>query len=156
MDWSKYKDEFACDGSLRDVYVLNTNVVIWKQFLDFLKSSGIHHSFRGEDSTEYLADLAAYFKERSELGSLILSIDVNGVIINCHFFTETEIEFDLDPKEVTGEDKANSVFQFMEIVSETLSLPVRLTPENTEETPIFEYTPRDHTWNYIPYYVKTT
>ncbi len=28
MDWSKYKDEFVCDGSLRDVYVLNTNVAI--------------------------------------------------------------------------------------------------------------------------------
>lgn len=156
MDWPKYKDEFACDGSLRDVYVLNTNVAIWKQFLDFLKSSGIPHSFRGEERAEYLDDLAAYFKKRSEHRSLILSMDVNGVIINCHFFTETEIEFDLDPKEVTGEDKANSLFQFMETVSNTLSLPIRMTPENTEETPIFEYSTRDHTWNYIPYYGKTT
>lgn len=156
MDWPKYKDEFACDGSFRDVYVLNTNVAIWKQFLDFLKSSGIPHSFSGEDIAVYLDDLAAYFKKRSEHGSLILSMDVNGVIINCHFFTETEIELDLDPKEVTGEDKANSLFQFMEIVSDTLSLPIRMTPENTEETPIFEYSPMDHTWNYIPYYGKTT
>jgi hypothetical protein len=156
MEWQKYKDEFTWDGSWRDVYVLNTNVTIWQQFLDFLRSSGIPHSFGGEDNADFLGDLEAYFKERSEHGSLILSIDINGVFLNCHFFIETEIEFDLDPREVRDEDKANGVFNFMEILSETLSLPIRMTPENMEETPIFEYTPEDRTWTYIPCYGKTT
>jgi hypothetical protein len=156
MDWQKYKDEFTCDGSLRDIYVLKTNINNWQQFLDFLRSSNIPHRFGGEDNLEYLNDLASYFEERSQHGSLILSIDLNGVILNCHFFIETEIELDLDPKDVTDEGKASGVFKFMENLSETLSIPVRLTPENTENTAIFEYTPGNHIWNYIPYYGKTT
>ena len=148
MDWQKYKDEFAWDGSWRDIYVLNANVVIWQRFLDFLKSSGIPYDFGGEDKAEYLDNLAMYFKERADHGSLILSIDINGVTLNCHFFVESEIEFDLDPREITGEDKAIGVFNFMETLSKTLSLPVRMTPENMDETPIFEYTPGECIWRY--------
>ncbi|MDA8413163.1 MAG: hypothetical protein M0023_05170 [Desulfobacteraceae bacterium] len=155
-NWLQYKDEFVCDGSYRDIYVFNTNVAIWQQFLDFLKSNNIAHYFRGEEKVEQLNDLATFFKERAEHGSLILSIDINGVIFNCHFFTETEIDFDIDPKEITDETKAIGVFKFMETIGEALSLPVCMTPENTDETPIFEYTPVGRTWSYFPYYGNIT
>jgi len=143
LNWQQYKAEFLCDGSYRDIYVL-----------DFLRSSGIPHHFCGEDKPELLNDLSVYFKERDQHGSLILSIDVDSVILNCHFFIESEIEFDLDPKEITDESKAVAVFGFMEIVSEVLSLPIRMTPENMDQTPIFEYTPRKSIWNYSPFYGK--
>lgn len=152
MDWQKYKDEFTCDGSWRDIYVLNTNAAIWQRFLDFLKSSGIPHSFDGEGKTGCFDDLATYFKEREDHGTLTLAIDINGVTLNCHFFTETEIEIDLDPREITGEDKAVGIFNFIEMLGKTLSLPVRMTPENMDKTPVFEYTPGNDNWSYFPYY----
>jgi len=154
INWQQYKAEFLCDGSWRDIYVLDADVAIWQRFLDFLRSSNIPHHFGGEDNLEHLNDLGTYFKERSQHGSLILSINIDGVIINCHFFIESEIELDLDPKEIAEENNAVAVFEFMEMVSEALSLPIRMTPENMDETPIFEYTPAKRTWIYSPFYGK--
>ena len=155
LDWQQYKAEFLSDGSWRDIYVLDADVTIWQRLLDFLRSSNIQHHFGGEDKPEYLNDLGTYFKERGQHGSLILSIDIYGVILNCHFFIESEIEFDLDPKEITDESKAVAVFEFMEMVSEALTLPIRMTPENMDETPIFEYSPGKRAWSYSPFYGKT-
>ncbi len=38
MDWMAYKDAFEWDGSLRDMYVFETNEHDWQRLLTFLRS----------------------------------------------------------------------------------------------------------------------
>lgn len=41
--------------------------------------------------------------EDKEFHSILLSIDINGAaLINCHFFSKDEMEFDVNPMEIKG------------------------------------------------------
>lgn len=64
-------------------------------------------------------DVAHFFEEKDN-HSILMSINTNGAFINCHFFSEDEIEFDIDPKEVKSKSEANAVFEFMKNLSKIL------------------------------------
>ena len=70
-----------------------------------------------------------------------MSINTNGVLINCHFFSEDEIEFDIDPKEVKSKSKADDVFEFMKNLSKILVKESILTGENSPEYPLVTVNP---------------
>jgi len=106
IDWNQYREEFAWDGSRRDIYGLNTDFALWQRFLDFIRFSGYPYRFSlGGDPASLPEDVKGIFEAWKDRGPL-LCIDVGGVTLSCHFFTQQEIEFDLDPREVTGEQKA--------------------------------------------------
>ncbi len=111
-------------------------------------------TFRGVTASLPL-DVAKILSARTEGGPL-LSIDVGGVILSCHFFTEEEIEFDLDPRAVTGQSKAEAVFDFMRALALSLDLPVRMTPENMRANRIFEFNPGAGKFSYYPSHERAT
>jgi hypothetical protein len=80
----------------------------------------------------------------------MLTFDVGGVHINCHFFGHEELEFDLDPREVKDARSLAEVLGFMRQVGVALELPVRLTPENTRERPFLEYSPGEDRFTHTP------
>ena len=80
----------------------------------------------------------------------VLSIWLGGVQLNCHFFTEREIELDLDPRQKTSEESFNALRQFMEHLADALQHPILLTPKNLSEHPIAEYEPELQCWHYFP------
>lgn len=147
MNWNEYKSEFAWDGSWRDIYILNTDIQEWQTFVDFLRSSKYDYEFNGELGV-LPEDLSIIFN--SDQIPPTLTIKTDGVTLKCHFFTTHEIEFDLDPREVTNESKAKGIFKFMEDLGAALKLPVRMTPENLRTSPIFEYSPNTGTVTYFP------
>jgi hypothetical protein len=91
---------------------------------------------------------AEVFKTRSE-HNFLLSVTFRGVVANCHFFEESRIEFDIDPRAVTGEEQAASVFDFMHWLSGTTMKDVILTPENRPEIVVFRVRPatKDVEWS---------
>jgi hypothetical protein len=141
MNWISYKNEFAWDGSWRDIYILNTTIEDWDKFINFLRNNGYSAAALPDDLSNIFTDDAI---------RPLLTINVAGVTLNCHFFTEKEIELDLDPREVTGEDKAKELFNFMGAVGRALQMTVRMTPENLSERPIFEFSPETGTLSYYP------
>ncbi|RTR26584.1 hypothetical protein EKG37_21180 [Robertmurraya yapensis] len=70
-----------------------------------------------------------------------MSININGVLINCHFFSVDEIEFNIDPKEVKSKYEANAVFEFMKNLSKILDKESILTGENSPEYPLVTVNP---------------
>ena len=76
-------------------------------------------------------------RERSPLLSLV----VGGVTLNCHFFAEEEIQFDLDPAEVTGLAQAQALANFMSMLGEATDKIVVLTMENSPAAVILRYSP---------------
>ena len=84
ITWEDCKEAFEQDGSLRDIYVLDTALDDWQKFIDFINQSNYKFSFFVGNKLSPFPSEAGYIFEQKE--SLLLSISINGMIINCHFF----------------------------------------------------------------------
>jgi hypothetical protein len=141
MRWQDYESEFEWDGSWRDIYVLNTSVADWQKLLDFLRTASYNLNFYidGEDAV-LPSDVAHIFKARAEV-SAYLSVDIGEIILNCHFFHDAQIEFDIDPREVTDEIKFQRLLAFMQKIARLLDKDAILTSENVQSEVILTVQP---------------
>ena len=138
--WDDVKEDFFVDGSWRDIYVLDTTFSDWQKVID-----AIWEKF----SPNFLIDgKPASFPDRVEQvwqirkhATALLSFSIDGMRLNCHFFNDSDIEFDLDPREVTGIDRAHSLISFMEMLGRTSVKTVVMTLENLQEAVLFKYFP---------------
>ncbi|MEY2197000.1 hypothetical protein AB7942_30530 [Neobacillus sp. BF23-41] len=128
---------FFNDGSLRDIYVVAVDLTDWQKFFDLILTSPWDIVFyKDGQATVYEQTNVAHFFEENENHRILMSININGVLINCHFFSKDEIEFDLEPKEVKSVTEAIAVFKFMRNLSKILGKESILTGENTPEYPL--------------------
>ena len=153
MDWQQVAAEFEWDGSLRDLYVLDTDAAVWQEALDFLRAAGYPLTY-SEDSveTELPTEVAVILRRRLEKHTM-LSVDVQGIHIACHFFYAGEIEFDIDPREVSDEARFGHLCEFIRGVGKRLGRSVILTPEmcgGREDEAIIRYLPADDRFVYTP------
>ncbi|OCR23018.1 hypothetical protein AFK24_21615 [Pseudomonas syringae] len=131
------------DGSLRDIYVQNTEAVHWDRFDQLLSRYKYSYTFDG---------VAAPFPGSHSVlgnreGSGVLSILLDGPVeICCHFFIAEQLELDISPKEITGPSEHERVLSFVENLAEALELSAHITPENSEQTPFVTYLPQSKTW----------
>ena len=138
MEWSELQSEFEWDGSLRDIYILNTTLADWRSAIRALSESGLPLSFKTQGAMSSLpADVADVFDSSDGL----LSVDLDGMLLNSHFFGTDEIEFDLDPREVTTGDRATALAGFLAILGTATGKPVILTRENAREAIILQWNP---------------
>ncbi|MFT5676695.1 hypothetical protein [Shewanella sp. GutDb-MelDb] len=112
----------------------------WQAFIDFLRCSEatLNYFVEGEP-TKLPASIAEVVVSQDHPN--LLTIGLDGVTVNCHFFIPEEIELDIDPRDIDSEARAKVVFEFMSTVGKALNKQVILTPENTEEQPLFTYEP---------------
>ena len=145
MDNAVAPDEgvFRSDGfgSLRDDYVLNTDSRDWQLVLDHLRQSEVPLAFHVDGQPRPLpTDVQAIFRLR-DAAVVGLAIDLTGVLVRCHFFTPSEIEFDFDPRDVVRPEQADRVLSFLQELADLLGKPVLLAPENHPETPLVRKEP---------------
>jgi len=150
LEWNHVGGEFYRDGSWRDIHVLETGIEHWQRALDALRSSPFRlQYFRGGVECPLPADAADAFPD-PDYADRLLSVDLHGPIANTHFFTEKEIEFDLDPKQVSGQRELDSILQFMHLLAAATKREAILTPENAEHIAIFRVRPDDPNVEYTP------
>jgi hypothetical protein len=129
------------DHALRDIYVLGVIVADWQRVVDWLHTDPYPIAFYVDGQPAPLPrDISAVIEQRNEI-DVFLEIDVQGVIIHCHFFWPKEIEFDLDPRQVNTEEKEQGVIEFIRALGRLLGQEVILTPENWRESPFLRYIP---------------
>jgi hypothetical protein len=140
MIWEDYKIEFEPDGSLRDIYIKDVELSDWQAFIDFLRrtDANLEYFVEGEPAElpQSIAEVVI-----SQDHPYLLTIGLDGLTVNCHFFIPEEIELNIDPREIDSEAKAKVVFRLMSTVGRALNKQVILTPENNEERLIFKYEP---------------
>ena len=78
---------------------------------------------RDNRPAELPAHVAQVFAIRSE-SSPLLSVEFEGVLANCHFFAPGEIEFDIDPREVRGQERLDALIGFMHCLAEAVGKEV--------------------------------
>jgi hypothetical protein len=83
---------------------------------------------------------AAIFQQRENF-SRLLYLTVGNVRLNCYFFQDDEIEFDLDPREVKGADELENIKAFMGILASRTGKTAILTHESTKSAVILTISP---------------
>lgn len=144
--WHEAKRLFVFDGSLRDIYVLNTSVEDWSRLLQALPHwrFKLHYSVAGsEHSLPESFDTAHRARSGADVCLQILAGDID---IRCHFFSPEEIEFDFDPRSVRGQGELDSLCDFLVRVANSVNREIRMTPENAPETALISYSPASEVW----------
>jgi hypothetical protein len=144
--WPDMKEAFAWHGAWNDIYVLDTDAHDWDRLLGAITSSDYSPTYSVEGEP---AVLPGSFDEAA-IGSahLVLTL-TNGVTIDCYFFTDDEIEFSLDPREVRGPQEFEVLLSFIAHVGRTVGKKVRLTPENSSHLPFVEFDPALDSWSKV-------
>jgi hypothetical protein len=141
VPWPQIAPGLEADGSLRDVYILGTSLDDWPSVWSalFAGSNSVSFTVDGEPRTPPLDVAEAFLLRRNH--AVCASYALGRQRLNCHFFIEEEVEFDLDPRDVDGPAEADRLAQFMEALGRATSKEVRLTLENEPDTIIARYVP---------------
>jgi hypothetical protein len=151
LSWDSVRGEFAFDGSWRDIYILGTSISDWDRMLDAIQVAGYTRAyFRDDQLTEMPSNAAQAFPLPEECNRL-MSIWFSDVQANCHFFNVEEIEFDIDPREVKGQQQLDGLLGFMRCLADALAKEVILAVENSPEIVIFRVRPGETKIDYQPF-----
>ena len=142
LDWNEVRRAFHRDGALRDIYVLDVGAAELDRFLAALPAWGHALSYTERRVAKPWPDsFAAVYARRDEIEPFV-AIDLGGVELHYHFFTDEELELDLDPREVATARELELVGAFLRRLGRLLERPVLLTQENLPDTPVLSYDPR--------------
>ncbi len=133
--WEEIKSIFEPDGSLLDIYVHKISLSDWEKVINLINQKytvNYNNLIDKDDVFNFLTD------KTGELEYKTAFIDLGNIQINCHFFLEDEIEFDIDPKEVNSLKDFEKTEKFITNISYTLDKKVILTPENYPEYLLLE------------------
>ncbi|PXY46085.1 hypothetical protein [Flavobacterium hydrophilum] len=140
-NWEEIKWIFEPDGTLRDIYVENVDIEDWKILIDHLNANHIVKYGPSDDNQiinkidkNYLIQLLTDVTGKLELKTVAIIID--DIIINTHFFTINEIEFDIEPEEISSVEDYEKVLSFMNEISQVLNKQLILTGENQIQFPL--------------------
>lgn len=145
--WDDCKEAFREDGSLRDIYVQGTSLEDWDRFYGFLLDCGFSLTFaRNGEPAKLPSQAAEALQDPNSTHNLMIGVE--NLTLNCHFFTEEEIELDVDPREVHSQSELDLVLGFMRNLGKCLSKEVILTAENFKDLVWFQYLPESDQMHY--------
>ena len=138
-EWKSIKEElYFEDGSLRDIYVFGTNKEDWEKWSSLVNEKFEVEFYNGQtQKLEPRINIETVFNfwknPEAFKDSNNATIKLGKVIIKCYFFIESEIESDIDPRELREEADHKAIMEYLLAIKETLKKDVVLTPEMTEE-----------------------
>lgn len=127
MDWAQLTPA-AEDGALCDILVFDATVADWQSVIDALRTWATPPVYQRDQRPLPLPQRIEPLLADPESGHL-LSVTMNGVRFNCHFFDRDEIEFDIDPREVVDAGKMAVVGRFMALLGSVTGKAVVLVEE---------------------------
>jgi hypothetical protein len=136
-------DLWQRDGSLRDVYVFDAEPEDWSVLVNLAQSGEYRYSADGV--LRSFPGVEGVFAERE--ASHLLQVQVGAASVNCHFFVPSEIELDIDPREVVDEFTHEAVLSFLESLACGIRKVVALTAENAPESPLLTFDPVSMQWS---------
>lgn len=72
----------------------------------------------------------------------MLRLKIGNILIVFHFFSENEIECDINPLEIKSQIDLNSLLGFIAQLGDKVGKTVLVTPENHSEHPFISYLPK--------------
>lgn len=124
---SKY---FYQDGSLRDIYILQSHLFEWDMLFDFFESNPKIEFLIFKDGEEVIERLSVNkINNLNNDYSMSIQIKYHDILIIGYFREADYIEFDITPKEIVSLEEVFIVIEFMKEISKITKKVVILTPE---------------------------
>ena len=147
MHWADIQPEFAEDGALWDICVLNATIEDWEKVHRALRGWGYPIEYTVDGVPTALPATASV--ALSDPFHHMLALDVAGIRVVTHFFTEDEIDFDVAPRDVNGQKTLDALLEFLRRLGRTVGRPVLVTPENLRTAPFLEYSPHTDVFTHL-------
>lgn len=137
LNWKELnKDIYYWDGSWRDIYISDTDRSDWKVFVDFINDQfeikWFNESTQKTESKIDFDRIIEFWDKKIDRNNTA-NIYLDNIQINTHFFTETEIECDIDPREFNGIVDHKKLMELLIKLSIRLNKRISITPENCPE-----------------------
>lgn len=141
MEWQYVSADFEPDGALKDIYISNATLDDWQAVIDALKSGMPALDFRvGNEAAELPSDVSMIFLTGPNDLRSTLRVPMGKATLNCHFFSDDEVEFDLDPRDMNA-DLLPLLLDFLTLLGNATNKSVLLTMENMPEAEIMRFEP---------------
>ncbi|WP_215455915.1 hypothetical protein [Streptomyces sp. ATCC 21386] len=142
--WHEVKECFdpGLMGTLPDLYVPATSARHWQALLDLAARSGWKHEYL-EGSTPLAVPSAAHALARP-VGAECPQLRVwptGGMLAIFRFLSDEEIDFDMDLREIQGQDRLDAFCGFLRDLGRHLGKPVVMCPEGAYDHPVLGYDP---------------
>jgi hypothetical protein len=149
IEWSTCRTDFECDGGLLDIYVHDVTIEQWRTIFDALQAN-YRLTFSVDNEIRQLPVAVDDAFALRESANPALYFHVGRVLVGCHFVWDEEIEFDIDPAEVTSQQTLDDLLSFIRLIGDTIGCLVTLTHENNEAHPFIAYDPGRKDFDYLP------
>ncbi|MES2810015.1 MAG: hypothetical protein V4619_15395 [Bacteroidota bacterium] len=137
MKWDKLKEQiYFIDGSLRDIYICETTKDDWKKWIKYVNATYAIKWLNGktnESEDQINFDIVSEYLDGNSDWLTSATIFVGSFQIKSHFFVDSEIENDIDPKEFNSIDDHNNLVKYITDISMLLNKEVLITVENLQE-----------------------
>lgn len=116
--WEDVRNIFFVDGTLREIRVLGIDMCEWQSMLDGLRASAIEFSYLRMNQCAELPMRAEDAFPLPGYADRTLKVMTCDVTFHCHFFTPKAIEFDFDPRAVSGQRELDGVINVMRCLAQ--------------------------------------
>ena len=140
--WDEVKCFFDPDvmGSLPDVRVPATSVEDWQALLDLVRARGWQYEYSAGDSVMPLPEAEAAFSRPAEAEIPSLRVwPVADVLAIFRFYDPGTIDFDVDLRELQGQQRLDVLCGFLRAIGQRLRKPVLMDPEGDNGHPVLGF-----------------
>lgn len=135
IDWEDLKKYIYCvDGSLPDIFVLNTTRADWQSWVQYANAN-YRVTFRDQHHQEHdkidFSALLNYWDGDFQDEIPFASVFVGHIQVNCFFNSDDIILNDIDPKEIASMGDHLQLMEYLMGIAKTLSKQVFLVAEGS-------------------------
>lgn len=145
LRWDQVRELFDPDlmGALPDLFVPDATIQDWQAVLDLVIASGWRWQYEVGSTAQPLPAAAAVLARPAGAEIAQMRVwPVPQVLAIFRFMSETEISFDVDLRELQGQEGVDTLCTFLRTIGNRLGKAVLMTSEGgSQEHPVLGYDP---------------
>ncbi|NRQ34512.1 hypothetical protein HII36_22060 [Nonomuraea sp. NN258] len=144
LRWDEVRDFFDPDfmGALPDLFVPDATVEDWQTVLDLVRTRGWQWQYSQGDTILPLPTAAEVLARSPDADTVSLRVwPAPGVLAIFLLMSDTEIDFDVDLRELQGQEGVDILCDFLRAIGSELGKPVLMTPEGGSLDPVLGFDP---------------
>ncbi|MFI6290478.1 hypothetical protein ACIBEJ_02780 [Nonomuraea sp. NPDC050790] len=144
LRWDEVREFFDPDlmGALPDIFVPDATVEDWQRVLDLVRARGWLWEYSQGDTVLPLPNAAEVLARPPEAEMVSLRVwPAPGVLAIFRLMSETEIDFDVDLRELQGQAGVDTLCDFLRAIGSELGKPVLMTPEGESQDSVLGFDP---------------
>lgn len=140
--WDDVREWFdpEVNGVLPDVWVPGTTLADWQAVVDLVRSRGWAYEYSEDGAVQRVPGRVEDMLGRRGEANVMLKVwPAAGVLAIFRFWSVEQIDFDVDLRELRGQERLDVLCGLLRAVGRRLAKPVLMSPEGFETQPVVGY-----------------